>query len=304
MGNAFLKSTHNVKTISLKLLLSLFPLILTGFYKNGLKLYLNDLVNFYGLIKPLVFVLTGFLIGAFINIVEGYFIRKSKSKFWDIAFSSFHPVYGVIVASVISINTKLWLFAIIILIVFIISKLSKDAKFNAMAVSALIIIFIINLTGEFTFLNIYESNTTLQLNTLDYLIGRGSGGINTSFVLWLLYSLFYLMKEDYYKKSIALYSGIVFSILMAGYCIYTNQIGLILENIFANGILFCFIYVATDSLSSSYTKRGQVTFGIMIGILSFCFFLIEPTLAALGAILIVSLLHKAIDWICLKSLKN
>jgi hypothetical protein len=187
MGNAFLRSTHNVKTISLKLLLSLLPLILAGFFKNGVKLYLNDLVSIYGLIKPLLFVVTGFLIGAFINIIESYFIRKTKGKFGEIVFSSFHPIYGVIIASVISINTKLWLFASVVLIVFIISKLSKEAKFNIMAVSALLIILITHLTEKFSFLNIYEASTTLKLDTLDYLIGRGSGGINTSFVLFSVF---------------------------------------------------------------------------------------------------------------------
>ena len=69
----------------------------------------------------------------------------------EIVFSSFHPIYGVIIASVININTKLWLFASVVLIVFIISKLSKEAKFNIMAVSALLIILITHLTEKFSF---------------------------------------------------------------------------------------------------------------------------------------------------------
>ena len=300
MRNVYLRSSHNIKTISLKLLLSLIPLILAGFYKNGIKLYLNDLVNIYGLFKPLIFTLVGFIIGALINIVYEYIIKKNKEKLNEVIFKSFHPIYGVIIASIISINTNLLLFSIITFVIFLISKLIKETKFNVMAATALLIILIMNLTGDFTFFNIYESSKILSLNTLDYLIGMGSGGINTSFVLFLLISLIFLIKEDYYKKGIPLFSTLIFSVLVIMDCIYRNQIGLILENIFANGILFCFIYIAPDSLSSSYTRKGQVIFGMLTGLLTFLLFLIEPTLAALGAILIVSLLYKLIDYICLK----
>ncbi len=300
MNDVYLRSHYNIKTISFKILLSLIPLILAGFYKNGLKLYLNDLVNIFGLFKPLVFTILGFIIGSLVNIIYMYLIKKDKDKLLEMIFSSFHPLYGVIIASIISINTNIFLFLIITFIILFLTKFIKEAKFNIMAFTSLLIILIFNLTGTFTFLNIYESTTVLNLNTLDYLLGMGSGGVNTSFVLFLLISFIMLSKEDFYKKSIALFSILVFSVMMIIYCAYTNQIGIVLENIFANGILFSYIYVAPETLSSSYTKKGQIIFGFLVGFLTFLLFLIEPSLAALGAILIVSLLHKVIDHICLQ----
>ncbi len=300
MNDVYLRSHYNITTISFKILLSLIPLILAGFYKNGLKLYLNDLVNIFGLFKPLVFTILGFIIGSLVNIIYMYLIKKNKDKLLEMIFSSFHPLYGVIIASIISINTNIFLFLIITFIILFLTKFIKEAKFNIMAFTSLLIILIFNLTGTFTFLNIYESTTVLNLNTLDYLLGMGSGGVNTSFVLFLLISFIMLSKEDFYKKSIALFSILVFSVMMIIYCAYTNQIGIVLENIFANGILFSYIYVAPETLSSSYTKKGQIIFGFLVGFLTFLLFLIEPSLAALGAILIVSLLHKVIDHICLQ----
>ncbi len=300
MKKVYLRSDYNVEKISLRILISLIPLILTGFYKNGIKLYSNNLVNIFGLFKPIIFTSLGFLIGALVNIIYEKSIKKNEDNLKEIVFSSFHTIYGIIIASVISINTNILLFVLVTFIIFFISKFIKEAKFNVMAASALLIILIIHLTGDFTFLNAYESSKELSLSTIDYLIGMGSGGINTSYVLFLIISLIFLIKEDYYKRGIALFSTLVFSGLIVIYGVFNNQVGLILENIFSNGILFCYIYIATDSLSSSYTKKGQNVFGMLVGLLTFILFLIEPSLAALGAILIVSILHKPIDYICLK----
>lgn len=300
MTNVYLRSNYSIKTISKFFLLSLLPLIAAGFYKNGIKLYANDLVGIYGLLKPLIITVTGFIIGVIINLLYETIFRKSSDTFINKIFSSFHPVYGVILASIISINTNLLLFIGITFLVFMISKFIKESRVNIMALTALLIILIINLTSDFTFLNTYESTKTLSLTGMDYLIGLGSGGINTSFVLLLLISLVILAQSDYYKKSIPLFSGITFFICMMFYCIYKNQVGLILDNIFSNGILFSFIYLATDPLSSSYTRKGKCIYGIIIGLLTFVLFLIEPSLAVIGAILMSSILHDFIDKICLR----
>lgn len=299
MKDVYLRSNYNVKTISYKVLLSLLLLILSGFYKNGIKLYIHDLVGVYGLIKPLLFTVLGFLIGSLVNIIY-LKIKKNKLNLKESIFSSFHPVYGVIIASVISINTNIILFTSVTFVILLLSKFITSSRFNVMAATALIITLIFNVVGNFSFLNAYEKSTVLSLDTMDYLLGRGYGGINTSYVLFLIISLIFLTKEDYYKKSIALFSSIVFSLLIVIYSIYDNNVGLILENIFSNGVLFCFIYIATEPLSSSYTKVGQIIFGVLTGLLTFLLYLIEPSLAALGAILIVSLLHQIIDEIVLK----
>lgn len=299
MKDVYLRSNYNVKTISYKVLLSLLLLILSGFYKNGIKLYIHDLVGVYGLIKPLLFTVLGFLIGSLVNIIY-LKIKKNKLNLKESIFSSFHPVYGVIIASVISINTNIILFTSVTFVILLLSKFITSSRFNVMAATALIITLIFNVVGNFSFLNAYENSTVLSLDTMDYLLGRGYGGINTSYVLFLIISLIFLTKEDYYKKSIALFSSIVFSLLIVIYSIYDNNVGLILENIFSNGVLFCFIYIATEPLSSSYTKVGQIIFGVLTGLLTFLLYLIEPSLAALGAILIVSLLHQIIDEIVFK----
>ena len=79
------------------------------------------------------------------------------------------------------------------------------------------------------------------------------------------------------------------------YCIITGNIGSILDNIFANNVLFSFVFIATEPLSSPYTYKGQIIYSVIIGILTFGMYIIYPPLAALGGIIIASICHKTID---------
>ena len=65
--------------------------------------------------------------------------------------------------------------------------------------------------------------------------------------------------------------------------------------LFTNGILFSFIYIATDSVSSSYTKEGKIIYGVLVGLFTFLLYLINPALSSLGGILIASILNGVID---------
>ena len=300
MKNVYLRSDCSIKKISTYILLSLIPLVLGGVYKHGIKLYTNDLVGFYGLLKPLIITLMGLFIGSLVNIIYERYIKKNKSALLDAVFSSFHPVYGILIASVVSINTNLILFMSVTAWVLFVSKFIKNINFNVTALAALLIILLMAIFDKFTFLNAYEASKVLNLNAIDYLVGMGSGGINTTYVIFLLVSLIILLEQSYYKRAIPLASGLVFMGLMFCYLLANGKLASILDNIFANGVLFSFIYVAPDSVASSYTRVGKIIFGSLIGIFTFGLYLIEPSLAALGAILIVSLLHSIIDKFCLR----
>ena len=293
MNKTYLKAKDNIKSINLNIFIALLPLLFTGFYKNGLKLYINNLVSVYGLFKPLLFDIIGLLCGIIVNIIYNR-IKKSNNKI----FNDFYPLYGLLIASVISINTNIVLFTTSTFVLLLISKLLNNNKINIIAFTSLIIIFISNLLGQFTYLNLYEQKNTLTLNSLDYLIGRGSGGINTTYILVLIISLIVLSVNRYYKKEIPLYSSITFISCLTFYLIFTNKIGTILDNIFTNGILFSYIFIAPEFLTSSYTKKGKIIYSIIIGVVTFILYLFYPPLSALGGIIIASLCHRIIDKLC------
>ena len=289
-----IKNNDSIKRMSLIYIISLLPLIVYGFYKNGINLYLKNYVNFIDMLKPLVIVLLGFVIGCLVNYIYEKILKKNKSSFIDIIFSSFHPIYGILIAGISSINTSIILFLVVTFIILFISKFLKY-KINYVALSSLIIFFIMNIFKKFSFLNPYEASKNFNLNSIDYLFGKGSGGIITTSIILLLISFTVLCISKIYKKNIAIYSIVTFTILSVLYLIYKNNIGEIMDVLFTNGIMFSFIYVGTDSVSSSYTKKGIIIYGILVGILTFAFYLINPALSSLGGILIASILNSLID---------
>lgn len=289
-----IKDDTSIKKISLTYILSLLPLILYGFYKNGIYLYIKKYISLPKMFKPLLLILIGFLIGASVNIIYLKLIKKSKDNIIDIIFSSFHPIYGILIASIISINTNILLFSVVTFAVLFISKFINN-KINLISLSSLIIFFIMNVLNKFTFMNIYEQSSSFKMNAIDYMFGRGSGGILTTNILLIVLSFIILYNSKVYKKNIAIYSSIVFILLTTIYCILTKNIGNIMNMLFTNGILFSFVYVATEPVSSSYTKYGKEIYGILVGILTFIFYLINPALSSLGGILIVSIFNSLID---------
>ncbi len=290
-----IKSNNSIKKISLIYIISLIPLIIYGFYKNGIYLYMKKYVGIFGLLKPIIFLLIGAIIGISVNIIYDYFIKKNKKNIVDSIFSSFHLIYGILISCVVSINTNIIVFSLITFIVLLISKFIKNNRFNIVCVAVLLIFLIMNIFKDFSFLNIYELNNKFKLDTLDYLFGRGSGGIFTTNIIFLIIGFIILYLSKTYKKNIALFSMITFLIISIIYCICINNIGNILNMLFTNGIMFSFIYIATNSPSSSYTNIGSIIYGILVGIFTFLLYLINPYLSSFGAILIVSILNSLID---------
>lgn len=298
--NNYLKNNLNQKKINIYLFISLIPLLITGFYKNGIKLYINDLVGIPGLLKPLILDILGFTIGILVNIIYEKIIKKKPGKLKHIIFDSYHPLYGLLIASVISINTNIILFILVTFIMLLLSKFIKQDKINIVALTALIIIFIINITETFTFNNAYEKVNNLNLDALDYLIGRGSGGVNTTHVILLIISLVILCNQKFYKKEIPFYSSIFFSLGIIIYSVITNDIGKSIDHIFSNGILFTYVFIATDSLTSPRTYKGKIIYSIIIGLVTVGLYIIYPPLSALGTVVIGSMCHDTIDKLCEK----
>ena len=295
MKNVYVRDNNSILKISIKYFLALIPLIIYGFYKNGIMLYQKELVSIFGMLKPLLFIITGILIGGLVNIISEKIIKKQKISIIEVLFSSFHILYGLIIACLLSVNTNYFLFVIITFTILLLSKIFKIKSINLIALTSLLIILLTYIFGEFSYINLYESSTILNLNAVDYLIGRGSGGLATTFISGLIFSLIILITEKTYKSEIPLYSISTFTILIIIYAIYKSNIANIFELLFTNGILFSLIFVAPDSISSSYTKIGKIIYGLLTGILTFCFYLINPTFACLGAILISSILSSVID---------
>lgn len=276
--STFVREETNIKKIISYLYISIIPLLIFGFYKNGIKSYDGIYI-----LHPLILDLVGFASGAVVSII----LEKKKP------LTSFYPFYGLLSASLVFPNTSIIVFSLICFIsLFIYKKINKD-NVNIVCVIALIVILISNFY-ETSYLNLVINSNT-NLDGLDYLLGKGSAGLNASCTLLSLASYLYLSTKAFYKREIPLYSFLTYSILMVIYLSFIGDINSLFVRLLSNGTIFSLVFVSTMGTTSSYTKRGRICYALILGILMFILSFSFPSLAVISAIFLVSIMHKYID---------
>lgn len=276
--STFVREETNIKKIISYLYISIIPLLIFGFYKNGIKSYDGIYI-----LHPLILDLVGFASGALVSII----LEKKKP------LTSFYPFYGLLSASLVFPNTSIIVFGLICFIsLFIYKKINKN-NVNIVCVIALIVILISNFY-ETSYLNLVVNSNT-NLDGLDYLLGKGSAGLNASCTLLSLASYLYLSTKDFYKKEIPLYSFLIYSILMVIYLSFIGDINSLFVRLLSNGTIFSLVFVSTMGTTSSYTKRGRIYYALILGILMFALSFGFPSLSVISAIFLTSIMHKYID---------
>lgn len=276
--STFVREETNIKKIISYLYISIIPLLIFGFYKNGIKSYDGIYI-----LHPLILDLIGFASGALVSII----LEKKKP------LTSFYPFYGLLSASLVFPNTSIIVFGLICFIsLFIYKKINKN-NVNIVCVIALIVILISNFY-ETSYLNLVINSNT-NLDGLDYLLGKGSAGLNASCTLLSLASYLYLSTKAFYKREIPLYSFLTYSILMVIYLSFIGDINSLFVRLLSNGTIFSLVFVSTMGTTSSYTKRGRICYALILGILMFILSFSFPSLAVISAIFLVSIMHKYID---------
>lgn len=276
--STFVREETNIKKIISYLYISIIPLLIFGFYKNGIKSYDGIYI-----LHPLILDLVGFASGTVVSTI----LEKKKP------LTSFYPFYGLLSASLVFPNTSIIVFGLICFIsLFIYKKINKN-NVNIVCVIALIVILISNFY-ETSYLNLVINSNT-NLDGLDYLLGKGSAGLNASCTLLSLASYLYLSTKAFYKREIPLYSFLTYSILMVIYLSFIGDINSLFVRLLSNGTIFSLVFVSTMGTTSSYTKRGRICYALILGILMFILSFSFPSLAVISAIFLVSIMHKYID---------
>lgn len=288
--NVYVRSNKSIFTISITRIIFLLPLIIYGFYKNGIYLYQNNYINMIQIFKPLAFILSGALIGALVNYLYDLIKRNKKKKIIDSLFSTFYIEYGIVLGCLMSINTNILIFILVTFILLMLSRFIKQ-RINYIALIFIIIYAISYFTGGFSYANIYETGK-FSLDLADYIIGRGIGGIATTHILFVIIAIFGLFITSNSKTTITVSGLITLLILFVVYGIVSNES---MYLIFSNSYIFILTFVATDSISSCYTKNGMTIYGILIGLLTFGLYFVNPIIAPFIAIAIVSLFNNLID---------
>ncbi len=291
-NNIYVRNKTSIKTISLTRIIFLLPLIIYGIYKNGLYLYQHGFTNLFGLFRPIILILVGAIVGLMVNVIYEKGFKHNTARFDEILFSSFHIEYGILLACLSSINTNIIVFIFATLIVFMLSKFLNN-RINTMAITFIVIYSISFITGGYIFANSYELSKTFSLNFLDYLIGRGTGGIASTHILLLLVALVGMHLTNNNKTDITIYSIISYIIPAFIYGLLAHKD--ILSLVFLNNYLFIFSYIATDSVTSCYTTNGKFIYGVLIGLSTFALSFVNPILSPFISIAIFSILNNLID---------
>lgn len=301
-NNVYVRSNRSIFTISITRIIFLLPLIMYGIYKNGIHLYIENYINLANLFKPVLLIVGSALVGAIVNIVYEKLIKKSKDTLIDILFSSFHIEYGIVLACLMPININLIIYFGVLTLIFFVSKFLNN-RVNTMCV-CFILIFTLSylLNNSFIYANSYELDKTFSLEFMDYLIGKGVGGIASTNILLLIIAIIGMYLTSNNKTSITLSAIITFIIVTAAFAII-KDISFV-ELLFKNNLLFIYTYVITDSVTSCYTTKGKQVFGIISVILAFLISFINPILAPFISILIVSLFNNLLDRTVNKIFKN
>jgi len=286
MKNSILiHKNYDLSKMYLKYFIALIPLIIYGFYKNGLLLYLDEGTTFLGMFKPILIPFLGFVGGILVNYIFNKKIDISK-----------YSLYGVLVAMMMPISTNIILFFVSVVLLQIVSNyLETKISFNSICFTKLIIILLLLLFNLHEYANSIEVSNEYAFSFIDIIFGRTVSGISTSSIIWIIISFIYLSLDYYYKKEIPIYAISTYMVVTLISWLFLKDHNIIINNILSPNNLFAFIFVAPISMYSSYTKKGKVLFGILIGFLTALFINIFSMEAAVIAILLVSLVKDLCD---------
>ena len=295
----FIKSGDTVGKMTSRLIIALIPIILFAFYKNGILLYLKGYVNFYGMFYPLIFI----ILGTMSSLVgeELYYIIFKKQRGEDFLSSvknSYGFVPGLLLSLVVPQNTPLAILFIGGMVASIIGKMVYGGLgqniFNPALIGAIFIMVCYGtyIGGRGGYLNSYEidaisSATPLTnykiINTIDYdkvvtpygslldfSLGFIPGTLGEVSKVLILLSLIYLVATKTIKWRITLSYLLTFFLAVSIYT-YSSSIGLwnILFQMLSGGLLFGSVFMATDPVTSPISYKGQILYGILLGIITF-----------------------------------
>lgn len=245
----------------------IFFLTLFSFYKNGIVLYNNNYVGLIGLFKPVLMPLMGLIIGFIIELLSKIFIQNKKNIKINTLADSFLPLIGALIGLVSSININLVTLVITMALIIAGYKILPIFKrVNVIAAARLLCAGLLMLINHYSYLNILETTKNYSYNFIELLFGKTNGSLGSANLFLLIIILIFLCSSSIYKRYLPIYiisSYFITSLLILW---FTKDINF-WSNIINSELLFVSIIVAPIPIFSPYTKRGILTFGLMIGII-------------------------------------
>lgn len=297
----FVKSKNSTHKIMKNLFISLIPIILFSFYKNGIILYKNNKTDIFGMFYPLIFIFIGLITGFVTETLYArIFLKKKNNDLKEYIKNSFSIFPGLFVSLVLPLNTPIEILIFSVIIAIIIGKMIYGGFgqniFNPALIGCLFALTcygtIINSNGGY--INRYELDTVGSATPLtnlklvdqisydnvvkpygslkDFFFGTIPGSVGETCSFLIILAFIYLVYKRVIKWKIpVIYISTVFIMT----CII-SKIGNFgnfypLFSILSGGILFGAVFMATDPVTSPVTSIGQIIYAFFLGILTVVF---------------------------------
>lgn len=262
----FIKTPLSTDKIIEKLIISMLPLILV-------KL----VYNIETIITLLVTIIT-FYLGEYLV----YYLRKKKKTIKNLTQESFTLYSGLLIYLFTPLSTPIYITIILTTLASILKVLLGGFgkyKLNPYIPSILIMILIQGYYSINPLILVEEKLSTYIILLNIIAIG----------------SLMYLIYNNSIKYKITISHLLTTIILISIISIKTQTLGLNLITLINSGIILISIYLASDSITTPVTTKGQIIYGISLGIISILLINIFPTMFAILPLIIMPLLTKPID---------
>lgn len=271
MKKGFLKK-NKIFSINLLYLLSLIPIIIFAFYKNGLVVYkageLSLFLSLQYIIIPIIIVVLSYVFETY------YYLTIKKDDDLNNVINSIVPYANVLCYLVCGPMNKLFItIPILVLLDVVLKFIENKVTINRVALYKCLLFLVLMALSMNTNQNYYEYTLKSQVdNPSSLFLGMGIGEIGTTSTLFAIIGYLILLFNKYYKKEIPIICFV--SYLLVGLLLYFAGVisfnGL-LVNTFSSGFMFAVVFVATLSTATPVVKSGKIIYSLLIGIISAIF---------------------------------
>lgn len=268
MKKGFLKK-NKIFGINLLYLLSLLPIIIFSFYKNGYLVYKRGCLSLFlstqYLVIPIIIILLSYIFEIY------YYNGLKKEESTNDVVNSIVPYMNVLCYFVCGPMNKLYITIPILIVIDVLMKfIDTRVSVNRVALYKCVIFGILSLFSMYSNLNYYEATLSSSINDVSSLfLGMGVGEIGATSTLLAIVGYLILLFNKYYKKEIPIICFVSYALisilLYFGGVVNFNEL---LVNTFSSGFVFAIVFVATLSPATPVVRSGKIIYSVLVGIIS------------------------------------
>lgn len=267
MEKGFFKK-NKVLGINLLYILSIIPVIIFAFYKNGIVVWKNGFMSLFlatqYIVIPIIIILFSYVFETY------YYMGIKKEENTNSVFNSIVPYVNALCYLVCGPTNYLWLTVPMIIGIDVIIKfLDNKFSINQIALFKCLLYIVLLVMGVTSNANLYENSLSSSITDPSLLfIGNGIGEIGTTSTLCVLIGYVILLFNSYYKKDIPLICFLGYGLVsIVMYFVGGVTFNDILVNTFTSGFMFLCIFVTSLSTATPVVRGGKIIYSLIVGML-------------------------------------